>query len=278
MSQASETNSNPTQQQMEQHKFVFLGGLHRSGTSLAFRCLREHPDVSGFDKTGAPEDEGQHLQSIFPKAYGHGGPARFGFSSAMQLDEHSELITDVNQRKLFEEWSRYWDVRKPFLLEKSPPNLIKSRFLQAMFPNTYFIFLLRHPAAVTFATRKWRPRMPISKFIEHWLVCHERMREDFDQLDRSISFHYEDFVAESEESLTRLYEFLGLSSIPPTEEIRSGVNDKYFEMWRSYGQGVLGRMRIKKIVRQYEDRVRTFGYSLETLTDPASNGRIAANA
>ena len=30
------------------------------------RMLAEHPEVSGFADTGAPADEGQHLQDVYP--------------------------------------------------------------------------------------------------------------------------------------------------------------------------------------------------------------------
>lgn len=259
---------------MEQHRFVFLGGLHRSGTSLTFRCLREHPEISGFVNTGVPEDEGQHLQSVFPKAFKYGGPAKFGFASAMSLDETSSFITPDNKRQLFEEWSRYWDMRKPYLLEKSPPNLIKSRFLQAMFPRSSFIFILRHPAAVTLATRKWRPRMRLSRILEHWLVCHERMRSDLKHLDRALVIHYEDFVAEPERVLGGIYKFIGVDTVPTSEEIRGNVNEKYFTKWREESRGLMNKLRMWQAVRRYEDRFRSFGYSLSDLSDPASSGRV----
>ena len=48
------------------YRYVFVTGLHRSGTSLLARCIAQHPQVSGFSGTGVPEDEGQLLQSVYP--------------------------------------------------------------------------------------------------------------------------------------------------------------------------------------------------------------------
>ena len=47
-------------------RYVFVCGLHRSGTSLITRSLMDHPEVSGFRDTGAIEDEGQFLQTVLP--------------------------------------------------------------------------------------------------------------------------------------------------------------------------------------------------------------------
>ena len=55
-------------------QFLFLGGLHKSGTSVLHRLLRAHPETSGFSNTGVPQDEGQLIQSVYPPAWMHGGP------------------------------------------------------------------------------------------------------------------------------------------------------------------------------------------------------------
>ena len=81
------------------HPFAILGGLQRSGTTLLFRMLREHPEISGFTNNPdanewlAVEDEGQFLQSVYPPAIFWGGPGRFAFSPEANLTEESELLT-----------------------------------------------------------------------------------------------------------------------------------------------------------------------------------------
>ena len=114
---------------MIDRKFVFIVGLHRSGTTLLANLLAGHPDVSGFENTGAPMDEGQFLQTVYPVGPVWGGDAigRIGFDPCAYLTERSSIATRENAEKLLNEWSDYWDMSKPVLLEKSPPNIINVR-------------------------------------------------------------------------------------------------------------------------------------------------------
>src|ERR1035438_9589816 len=103
----------------QSHHFVFLCGLHRSGTTLLFRMLREHPEMTGFanNKVAAEwaplEDEGQFLQGIYPPAMCYGGPGSFAFAPEAHLTESSELLTPGNKAQLAVDWFPYWDLSKP---------------------------------------------------------------------------------------------------------------------------------------------------------------------
>jgi Sulfotransferase family len=245
---------------LDDHKFAFLCGLHRSGTSPLFQLLREHPEVSGFRNTGVPEDEGQHLQTVFQTAKAYGGAGRFGFVPEAHLTEDSALISSENRQRLFEEWSKYWDLTKPCLLEKSPPNLIRTRFLQAVFPHSSFIVIVRHPIAVSLATSKWLCSS-LESLIEHWLHCHRLFELDRPHLRYVRVIRYEDLIRATEAELEQIYGFLGLAthSSPP---LHPTGNERYFNAWRDLSADPKGRALFRNIVAKYEEKVRLYGYSL----------------
>lgn len=242
------------------HKLIFICGLHRSGTSPLFRILREHPEISGFRDTGVPEDEGQHLQTVFPSAIAYGGPGRFGFAPEAHLTERSSLLTSGNRQRLFDEWSKYWDLSKAYLLEKSPPNLIRTRFLQALFPQSYFIALYRHPVATSLATQKWSSSS-LESLLEHWVHCHQRFEQDRPHLQRVLVLKYEDLIRETELEMNKIYQFLNL--VPhPSLPLNPAGNEPYFDTWRHFLDEREGRERVAKIISTFERSMPTFGYSL----------------
>lgn len=252
---------------MENHKFVFICGLHKSGTSLLHRILRQHPSISGFSNTGVPKDEGQHLQTVYSTALPHGGPGWFGYSKRAYLDETSPLVNEKNRKKLFSQWSKYWDLSKPALIEKSPINLIRTRFLQAMFPNSFFIVLLRHPIAVSYATRKWWRWFifTLRSLIKHWLICYEAFERDKEHLKNCYVLKYEHFVKNPQFYLNEIYNFIEVGKYNNKVKIRPDVNQKYFQRWLKDRNIILFKRNYKKAISEFEARVNKFGYSLTDL-------------
>jgi hypothetical protein len=256
----------------DMHRFLFLCGLHRSGTSPLFKILREHPRISGFRDTGVMEDEGQHLQTIYAPASVYGGPGKFGFSRRAHLTEGSKLVTPGNRELLFQQWSKHWDLGKPWLLEKSPPNLIRTRFLQALFPDSYFVVITRHPIAVTLATWKWA-KSSLELLVRHWLECHRIFERDRTHLRHVLILRYEDLIAETEPTLARVYKFIGLSPVPCSPLNRSG-NDRYFELWRKLKTDHKLASVAHHIIKRYEKQLNAFGYSLVDYESAQSTPRF----
>ena len=194
------------------NRFVFVAGLHRSGTTLLARLLAAHPEISGFSGTGAPADEGQHLQSVYPSDHEYGRPGRFGFAPEMHLTESSPLASEKSARMLYEQWSPHWDLSRTLLLEKSPPNLIKTRFLQALYPGAAFVVIVRHPIPVSIPTAKWRGTRRYDRMFEHWLRCHALFEADCEHLDRVHVLTYEQLVRDPAGVLRAIFEFLSSSN------------------------------------------------------------------
>jgi sulfotransferase family protein len=247
---------------VDEHRFVFLAGLHRSGTTLLARLLAAHPEVSGFSGTGVPADEGQHLQTVYPPASVYGGPGRFGFAPESHLTEASPLASAENARAIFEEWSPHWDLSRPVLLEKSPPNLLKTRFLQALYPGSAFVVIVRHPIPVSVPTAKWRGTRRYDRMFEHWLRCHALFEVDREHLDRVHVLTYEQLVRDPAGVLRAIFEFLELDPIPPSEPVEGGANEKYFRQWQELKRDLRMRAYLDLVSLRYERGVRRYGYSL----------------
>jgi hypothetical protein len=150
------------------------------------------------------------------------------------------------------------------LVEKSPPNLIRFRFFQALFPQASFVAVTRHPVAVSLATQKWS-KTSLTSLLEHWVVCHRTFASDRPRLARIHVVAYEDLVARPQPTLDGVYGFLGLESRRSATDIRPGANAAYFARWRELSGGPVGRIRARRLERRFEADVEPFGYSLVNL-------------
>eukprot|EP00049_Salpingoeca_infusionum_P009265 m.153345 g.153345 ORF g.153345 m.153345 type:complete len:153 (+) comp14287_c1_seq4:219-677(+) len=96
--------------------------------------------------TGRAEDEGQHLQDVYPRAREIGKATRWMFHSEAHLTETAELATEQTKHKLLKAWSPFWDMTRPILLEKSPRHTLMMRFHQRVFGDeSRFLMTIRHP-------------------------------------------------------------------------------------------------------------------------------------
>ena len=247
----------------EDQQLVFVGGLHRSGTTLLARLLAAHPDATGLAQTGAPEDEGQHVQSVYPAAERHGGTGRFALKARAHLTEDSPLATPENARRLWDEWAPYWDSDKRFLIEKSPPNLVMGRFLQALYPSAAFVFIVRHPVTVTLATRKWRKRTSLNRLMSNWFVAHDRASDDLAHLTRVHVVSYEWLLADPASTMTEVSRFLGMHGAIDTSTVDAGGSTRYELEWKTMvAEGNRGAVRAHD---RFAARAKAFGYDLDAL-------------
>lgn len=249
---------------MDDRTYAFVAGLHRSGTTLVADILGDHPEASGLSGTGVPEDEGQHLQDMVTAAKDHGGAGSFAFDGEAHLTEEDPRAGREAGERMAKAWEPYWDLGKPVLVEKSPPNLLRTRFLQACFPDARFVVVVRHPVPVALSTHKWSVLNTLERQVRHWVAAHETFREDEPELDRVHVLKYEDLVADPDEAAAGVHEFLGLDPEPVEREVRD-ANEGYLETWRELREGLLKGPYVRWIETQSEADVEPFGYSLRDL-------------
>ena len=207
-------------------RYVFVGGLHRSGTTLLADCLEAHPDVRGLPHDLAPEGEGVFLQGAIPHDALAGVPGAWAEDPVMHLVEGGPWDRLEVAERLRRDWDRWYPPGGTWRVEKSPVNLLRARLYQQLFPACQFVFVVRHPVAVARATAKWSDRSE-AMLLAHWERGHGLWAEDAPHLHNWIAVRFEDLCADPERELSRVFAFLGLAPVAPPRAVRGDPNADY---------------------------------------------------
>lgn len=236
-------------------KIVFIGGLHRSGTTKLNSIISHSGGVAGIIT-----DEGVNLQKVCKKPKEINGPGRFVFHEEGPLDEHSNLVSPLNRERLLKAWTPFWDADESVWCEKSPPNLIRMRFLQALFPEAYFINIVRHPIAVSLATNKWTQTSG-EELLEHWIRAHQIYQRDRILINNELSIGYEYFAKNPEQVIAEIERFLDIKI--NYDQSFKNKNEKYFNSWLApnHWEGTKNTYR-EQLIDKYEQEINQLGYSL----------------
>ncbi len=254
------------------HRYLFVGGLHRSGTTLLAEILATHENVAGLRGTGVTENEGHWLHREFPSVESYGGPGRFAFDSRSHLVDESLPLPEESRRRIENAWRPFWSpADAPVRVEKSPQNLIQSRLLQQVFPGSAFVMVARHPVAVAFATQKWTsigpvtaprvlPHLPVHHLVRHWLAAWEQFDNDRIYLENVTVVRFEDLMADPATSLGHITAATGMANSFDLSRITplASVYQARYEAWK---RSVGGRLAARTWMPRLEPSLNRFGYS-----------------
>lgn len=234
-------------------KWVFILGCNNSGTTLLYKLLEKHPEITSFPT------EGQFLTSVLPVPMtldvGRLWTEKLDSFRLTEKDDH------FNRIKLIHDWMQHVkDKRAEIIIEKSPPNTIRARWLQSIFNKVYFIGIVRNGYAVSEGISR-RKNVDIKRGGWHWVKSNELMIKDSKFLKNFILIRYEDLVKNPKNVVTSLLDFIGASKKEYKHDFNSRLSIHNIEKKGSYIQN----FNPKSINRISEDARKELAQVIEPL-------------
>jgi hypothetical protein len=240
--------------------WVFILGCNNSGTTLLYELLAAHPLMRMLPK------EGQRITTAIPNSARY----RIGrvFSQRLDLFRWTETSDASCVPKLRYDWACQFSGDRGYLVEKSPPNTLRARWLQTHFAPARFIVLVRHPYAVCEGVTR-RTQYTIAEAAAHWARVHAILREDMPHLSEHLVVRYEDLCEQPTTVIRQIEQFLEL----PTP-FDSGVVQRSFRSHNAFGTPMtlqnmnanslkrLSRTDIEVINGFVAEQAAAFGYEL----------------
>lgn len=307
---------------MSNKTVLLIGGPHRGGTTILWKAVAAHPDISGFGtthETGVDESEGILIQDVYSR-FGVGmedimkkstqfrnkmiGVGRFALASESEvhLTEKDPLITGENMANLLNRFGQYWNLSQPVLVEKSPPTITMSRFLQALYhakdeggsrspteggPKVKFLFITRHPIANMLAHENMVGKdshLTYDMLMRNYIQMHKYLAEDMPMLHNDpMIVTLEEFAADPSSNLSKIYEWLGVDDTEDTvknvleeglgTKIWSDPNGDYKARWcgAEGAKDIMPTFKRDAIVQKYQhvfkNDLSMLGYDLKTWCD-----------
>lgn len=244
-------------------QWLFLVGCYNSGTTLLAQLLSQHPEIGGLPT------EGHFITDQFVKDYDLGLPRMW--AGREELFRMTEADSGPDPVRIKKEWGMRLDRSKPVLMEKSPPNTPRTRWLQAHFEPSCFVAIVRNGYAVAEGiTRKADPRhlrdsWPIEQSAWQWVRSNQVLMEDAAYLKRLLWVKYEDLTSDPLKELNRICEFLGIRPFAGFDSDAEFAVHEREEAIRNLNQVSIDRLTPEQIVRINSvalECLREFGYDV----------------
>lgn len=243
------------------HEYLFIICPNASGSTLWTKLIGTSPNTSMFD---VPQHEGQNLK----------GASQFlatprGTETGLWTNNEEKFTNDNNYNwpALKALWEANWDTSKPVLVEKSPPNVLRTRLLAKHFQPAKFVFSIRNPYAVCESMHRKNMHKPTWEMCAaHWARCAHWQMHNVSDMKDSVYFTYEQLCDNTDLVVQRLLEFIpALVSIDVSRQFAIHSHNKPISNLNAASIARLtpeAIMAINSVLKNYPEELRFHGYSL----------------
>jgi hypothetical protein len=235
---------------VSEHIHLFVLCPPASGSTLLWRILQTSPTVSALPGEG---------QAVAP--------------DLLFTEDRWDPRKVVDWCRVEERWRAHWNLDRTILLEKSPPHLIRAPQLEAHFPESRFVVMIRNPYAFCEGVRRrWGRRYTWRNLALFWVTVARYQVENARTLRRTLTLTYEELVTDPTGTCGRLVTFL-----PELGQLEPSARHDVFE--RSAPVTDLNREQIARLspwaiatiseaLGPHRNLLDHFGYELLTPSRP----------
>ena len=198
--------------------YLFLIGAPRSGTTWLQLLLAQNPSVATTSETHLFTQYLNLLEKRWMHEKGRlrDGHKVSGLTQVVEEKEFYSLLRDFAERALVQGCSQ--NKGASLLVEKTPEHTLHADLISRVFPEAYFLHIIRDPRAVanSFSNAAktwwtWTPSGPVS-VTRRWINNVEKGRNYKKLTDRYLEVRYEDLVSDGPVQLLRIWNWLGIQS------------------------------------------------------------------
>jgi hypothetical protein len=230
------------------HTYLFVLSPPYCGSTVLWRLLATSLAVSTHPTEGLSLDEVKHIMSEGPKPW-----------------DPQKIIPWM---EIKEQWEQAWDMSKPILLEKSPPNIVWALDIEKVFQPAYFIAIMRDPYAFCEGRRRRHKNSEIRVSAEFWANCAGYQRRNIEGLKNITHFKYEDFADSPMDIRNQILSFLPeLQDIDVTQSFKArSIQGRGEQKIRNFNQEKIDRLSVRDIreinavLEQHDQLMTFFGY------------------
>jgi len=195
-------------------KWLFILGCNNSGTSLINHLLRLHPEIDHLagegqsqllSTRGIEEVTGGNHHRVFTEVLEYMNPPRAYNRNKPSVDNV------VNPSTLRRHWQGGRKGNKgTYLMIKSPPDMVRSLWIQQHFDTPHFIGIVRNGYSTVESIL--RSGKSVERAATHWNLANKIMMRDSEKLKNFHLIKYEDLSENPETVLRELEKFLEIGN------------------------------------------------------------------